>query len=394
MEENKNNRIVKKMLFISIIFLLFLPMIQQKIKLFDLKPLKGSFKKIKRPCFSSYNWFEGKYQAQQQNYLNQSVGFRDFFVRVFNQIHFSLYNEARANEVVIGKDKYLYELNYIKAHLGRDFIGEDKISEKTKKIKIISDTLRRKGIDLIILLAPGKASFYPEFIPERYNPQNRTTTNYEVFKRNLSESKVHLLDFHEWFREMKKKSQHPLFPKTGIHWSKYGEVLAADSIINYINTIQKKKYVPKLLISEIQISSEMRDTDDDIEDGMNLLFEIQDLQMGYPQFKIEKKSNLNQAKVLTVSDSYYWGMFNWGCSRDIFNEGKFWYYNKEIYPDSFTKSINVDDINIMEEVEKNDVIILLSTDANLYKFGFGFIDQLYDGYFNSSQNLTNIKNAN
>ena len=215
-----------------------------------------------------------------------------------------------------------------------------------------------------------------------------------MFKRNLSESKVHLLDFHEWFREMKKKSQHPLFPKTGIHWSKYGEVLAADSIINYINTIQKKKYVPKLLISEIQISSEMRDTDDDIEDGMNLLFEIQDLQMGYPQLKIEKKSNLNQAKVLTVSDSYYWGMFNWGCSRDIFNEGKFWYYNKEIYPDSFTKSINVDDINIMEEVEKNDVIILLSTDANLYKFGFGFIDQLYDGYFNSSQNLTNIKNAN
>ena len=89
MEENKHNRIVKKMLFISIIFLLFLPMIQQKIKLFDLKPLKGSFEKIKRPCFSSYNWFEGKYQAQQQNYLNQSVGFRDFFVRVFNQIHFS-----------------------------------------------------------------------------------------------------------------------------------------------------------------------------------------------------------------------------------------------------------------------------------------------------------------
>ncbi len=186
---------------------------------------------------------------------------------------------------------------------------------------------------------------------------------------------------------MKSTSPYPLFPKTGIHWSKYGEVVAADSIIKYINSIQREKKVPELMIGDIETSINIRGNDDDIEKGMNLLFDIGDLQMGYPKFKVQKDSDAGTAKVLTIADSYYWGL-----SKDAFNEGQFWYYNKQIYPDSYTTPVNVKDINIIEEVEKNDVVILLSTDANLNKFAFGFIDQLYDSYFNSNQNSINTKN--
>jgi hypothetical protein len=73
-------------------------------------------------------------------------------------------------------------------------------------------------------------------------------------------------------------------------------------------------------------------------------------------------------------------MFNYGFSRDLFGDGEFWYYNKQIYPDSYTTPLEVKDIDIRAKAEENDVIILLSTDANLYKFAFGFIDQLYEAY--------------
>ena len=79
-------------------------------------------------------------------------------------------------------------------------------------------------------------------------------------------------------------------------------------------------------------------------------------------------------------------MFNWGCSRDVFNNGQFWYYNQQIYPESFKNPTNVEDIDLLQEVEKNDVILLLSTDANLYKFAFGFIDQLHEIYFPTNKN--------
>ena len=85
-------------------------------------------------------------------------------------------------------------------------------------------------------------------------------------------------------------------------------------------------------------------------------------------------------KVLTVGDSYYWGMFNWGLTEFGFNKAQFWFYNNEIYPDIYDGDAKVSNVDIVAEVEKNDFILLLVTDANLHKFCFGFIDQLYDGY--------------
>ncbi len=391
MKELKLNSIVKNILFVCMMFLLFLPMIQQITKFLDEKPLNGSFSISEDPTFSLSTWFDGVYQTEKQDYLNQSFGFRSFFVRTYNQMQYSLYKQARANGVILGKDGYLYEENYIKAHLGRDFIGEREIAEKIEKLKKLEDTLTSKGISLVVLFAPGKGSFYPEFIPESYNPAYRTITNYEVYREQILKKDIRFLDFNDWFRKMKSSSPHPLFPKNGIHWSKYGEVLAADSMIKYINSIQKDKTIPELVIGDIEVSDEMRDSDEDIEQGMNLLFNMEDLTMGYPQFHVRIDENVNNPKVLTVADSYFWGMFNWGMSRDAFNEGQFWFYNVQIYPDSYETPINVEDISIVDEVEKNDVVILISTDANLYKFAFGFIDQLYDAYFHPDQNTNTAK---
>ena len=257
---------------------------------------------------------------------------------------------------------------------------------------MISDTLEAKGIDLIVLLAPGKASFYPEYIPEHYNPEHKATNNYEVYRKEIMQANIHLLDFNKWFRDMKANSDYPLFPKTGIHWSMYGEMLSIDSIIKYINTIHTDNKIPELLIRDIETSAnKMKGTDDDIEKGMNLLFNIKDLQMGYPQIEIQNDTSASPPKVLTVADSYYWSMFNWGLSKKAFNHGQFWYYNKQIFPESYKKPLNVIDINIREEVEKNDVVLLLFTDANLHRFAFGFIDQLYDSYFKSDKNSVSLK---
>ena len=129
-------------------------------------------------------------------------------------------------------------------------------------------------------------------------------------------------------------------------------------------------------------SNKPLDTDDDIENGMNLLFNIKDLKMGYPEVQFEISRDTPASKVLVVADSYYWGLFNSGVSRDIFNNGEFWFYNKQIYPHSYTAPLNVEDVNLKAHIETNDIIILLSTDANLPKFAFGFIDQVYDLYFN------------
>src|SRR5690606_30484493 len=146
-----------------LVILLLMPMVEQKFTFFELSPLNGSFVIHEKPKFSPESWFSGNYQSNLEAYVNQAIGFKNLFVRVYNQIYFSLFNNARANGVIVGEENYLFEESYIKAYVGSDFIGEQKIEEKIRKLKSINDTLNKKKIKLIVVFAPGKGSFYPEY---------------------------------------------------------------------------------------------------------------------------------------------------------------------------------------------------------------------------------------
>lgn len=359
---------------------LFLPMIQQFKKLVELKPLNGSYATIEEPVFKLNDWFEGKYQKNQEQYIDQEVGFRNFLVRTYNQIHYTLFDQARANNVIVGKENYLYDENYILAYLGRDFIGQKKIVDKVSKLQKISDTLRKQNIDIVVVFAPGKGSFFPEFIPESYEPSRKSITNHAAYSKELRKSDIHFLDLNTWFLSLKGKTNYPLFPKTGIHWSLYGEVLALDTLSDYVRAMRKTQ-LPKMIIDRVENPDTLRGTDDDIEKGMNLLFNIQDLKMGYPMLSFIENEKDTKLKVITVADSYYWGIFGQGLSGRIFVDEQFWYYNREIHSRFLPQSKLVQDVNIRQEVEKRDVIVLLFTDSNLPNFAYGFIDQLYDLYF-------------
>ena len=70
---------------------------------------------------------------------------------------------------------------------------------------------------------------------------------------------------------------------------------------------------------------------------------------------------------------------NW--AEDYFNNSPFWYYNREIYPESFTKQNFVSNlVDLAYEVEKNDVVLIMFTDANLKDFAYDFIERLYEEY--------------
>lgn len=383
MIENQINTKVKKVLFALVIALLFFPMIQQQWGLVDLKPLRGAFRVSSNPSFDFQNWLEGKYQDEKQKYIKQNVGFASFFIRLKNQVYFSAFNQAKAKSVVVGNNQYLCQEKYIMSFLGKDFVGEEKVHEDVLKLKRVVDTLQAKGIELVFIIAPGKASFYPELIPSSYDLNEKGVTNHEAYSKAIGQNEIHLLDFHSWFNEMKPTSAFPLIPKTGAHWSEYGELLAADSMISYINTIYHKKQIPSLSFGKIESSNEMRYSDDDIEKGMNLLFDIEDLTMGYPEFHIEELESAEKTKMLTVGDSFFTCMFRWIKPKEVFNNGQFWFYNKEAFHKGSSEPIILEGINVLKEVEKNDVVIIMTTDANLPNFTFGFVDQLFDCYYNS-----------
>jgi hypothetical protein len=233
---------------------------------------------------------------------------------------------------------------------------------------------------LLIVFEPGKASYYPEFFPNRYHPETKTLSNYHYFTRQCRNFGLDFLDFNAWFLAMKDTSAYPLFPKYGVHWSTYGMYLSADSLIKYIEKSCDID-LANIKFKNIKESNKIKDVDFDIELTLNLLFQLPHENMAYPEITIENKDVNVKPKVLTIADSYYWSIYNSNIPNQIFDKNDFWYYNKTIYPYMFgDNAIFIDHSKDKENIEKYNILLLMITELNLNQCFFGFTDKLYEIY--------------
>lgn len=362
-------------------------MVYYKFNFVRIPPLKGYVQDLQKTVFSDSVWFSGDYQLKQEKYMNSMFGLRSLYVRLHNQIDFSLFNKIHASEVVMGKENYLYEKSYINTYLGSDFMGLDSVNHILDQLKFISNRLAKMNKQLIIIFAADKASYYPEYIPETYFTIN-DSTNYKFLSEGVKKQGINAIDFNKWFVANKRRSKYPLFPKYGTHWSNYGAVLVADSIINYIQYL-KHIDMPNLIYNEIDLKQPIY-SDYDIADGMNLLFRLKSFEMAYPKISTEDAKNKTKPNVLVISDSFYWDMFSFGISKS-FNNGHFWYYNNYVYPESNKKNLMVNRLDLEKEINNHDVFIVMAGASNLHGLGWGFFDNAET--FFKTKNVIKINDA-
>lgn len=389
----KKNRLYQAV-FVVIMILMFVPMVQQLFHFASVEKLKGSIIKVENPTLSKSSWWNEEYQPAEEKYLNQNFGFRSSFVRLNNQLSYWFFKQTTAKGVIIGKENYLYETGYLKSYFGDYNVGEKAISERIKKMKAVSDTLQKLGKDLVVIAAPGKATFYPEYIPEKYFEERKTTselTNYVLFSKLLKENSLKFIDFNSLFVKMKDTSRYSLYAKTGIHWSQYGAMFAADSILNYLEDLRVIN-LPDMVCDSFKVSNSLQFYDRDIEEGMNLIFDIPNITMAYPYISFDKK-NSDKLDVLVISDSFYWPLYDVGLSEEVFNDAGFWYYNKQEFTKGKKREVrDVDSFVLADELAKKDVIILMATESNIGNMAWGFVEDSYSMFFDSDGHLEAEKN--
>ena len=243
---------------------------------------------------------------------------------------------------------------------------------------------------ILVVFAAGKASYFPEFIPDNYLKNKSLYTNYSVYKVGLKKWGIPYIDYLSWFNQLKNTTPYPLYSKCGIHWSKYAESLVADSLINFLSQTMHLK-LGKLKLDTLVVSEDNLYEDYDIGNALNLARKIKTFSMVYPSFHYDHVDSIHNNKVMVVADSYYWGMYNSGLSNMGFNGGQFWFYNNQIYSKEYSTPINVSEVEILDEMKKHDVIIIMNTETNLSRFGRHFIENMYDAFFVKNSAKSSVK---
>jgi hypothetical protein len=178
------------------------------------------------------------------------------------------------------------------------------------------------------------------------------------------------------FREWVHTQPYPVFPKCGVHWSNFGACLAADSVWQLLDQLQPEPMAVPYW-DTVTVTDHLSASDYDLGGMLNLVWPVEAGPMAYPDVKIKSDEHTCYPRLLTIADSFYWLWYtNAGFAKSGFRDSRFWEYCHTVHTsDGDPHELNKADIP--EEILRSDIVLLLCSEANLYRFGFGFVEEVY-----------------
>ena len=225
------------------------------------------------------------------------------------------------------------------------------------------------------MIAPSKAYYFEEYIPS-YLIAERSQTNYAYYSELLEETEVPVFDAHQWFLDIKDTTTYPIMSKAGIHWTKYGASIVADSLTSCLENIFNRKLY-RFQWDTVEMATDYRGGEYDLGNLINLYFPIPDQPYAYPgDFRIEPNEDGFKPATTVIGDSFYWLMYDTVLAAPYKNL-QYWYYYNSIFPVYEGKQKTIKEIDVISEIAKKDLVILVMSSQNFHVFGFRFLDDIY-----------------
>ena len=380
------NTIAKRWLFTLLSVVLLLPFLQQCLHFVESGPLLGAFTRSPDVAFSYKGWLAGSYQKQKTLFLNDGVGFRPDLVRVNDQINCSVFRKLAGGDAQLGVDNYLFSMAYIDEYEGRMYcLSERQARDEIRKLKQIQDTLDRMGKTFVFTYAPSKPYIFPEKIPRILRSRGVQKPNsYGAFKRLSDSFGVRQLDFNALFMAMKDTAP-DIFTKQGCHWSLRGSLLAADTLIKFIER-ERKIEMPEIVITKMAYSDVPRSPDNDLLNSINLIWPVAQERFCYPEYHYSPGDKKTKPKTVFIGDSFVWQWIDQGVMENATSDWEFWYYFGQVN-DQKTRggaaATALDNYDWPKVMLDADCVVVVFTPMNFFRFADStmFIEKMYDYFY-------------
>lgn len=361
------------------VVLLVLPALQQHFKWFNLKPLHGVTFATERPKLTVRSFMSGEYQQQEEKYLSENIGFREWMVRCYNQVSWSLFRLPQNKRVVVGKDRWLFSDILTRHHdhqLVYDYGGDNEevvglMEASAVMLFQLQEVLKELGVSFFVCLPPSKDRVCEAFMDPRERVYDRPSGEVAIdfFPPLFDSLGINYLNLSEYCMQIKDTVKYSLYLKSSFHWSQQSACYIADTLVRYIESLSGLN-MHNLTYGEPYLSK-TREPDADLEELMNLLWSVGDDENYYVDVDIDDDTVAVKPRWLVVGDSYYW-LWQYGLPLEkMFDAYHYWYYNNTIFNDALHS--NVKEVDVVRELLSTDVVMLLYSPTNLYDLSRGFL---------------------
>ena len=180
-----------KILFVGTIVVLTLLLVQTFTGVVHVKSLAGVTDEAEKPKLTLQNYVDGTFQDNLEKYCREHCGFREWFIRLYNQYRWSCFRETDNTTVVRGKGNWLFEDVYVKDHfesLMYNYTNDTAVMRslcETEALRLwkVQQLLEELGIHIFVNITPGKDVIFPEFLAENSlytRPEGFRAYNYYV----------------------------------------------------------------------------------------------------------------------------------------------------------------------------------------------------------------------
>lgn len=185
----------------------------------------------------------------RRNWLDRNFGLRKVLVRWEQLLDVRVLKASMPSDPVLaGKDEWLYlaqenpQLNVISDYRSIAHLTKSQLDTWVAIFKARRDWLARQGINYVVLVAPNKATVYPEYIPDRFNRAHRQS-KLDQMAAALTDAGIDFVDLRPALLEAKTKGLS--YYRTDSHWTPFGAFWAYRDL-----AVRLKKYFPGIVPSE------------------------------------------------------------------------------------------------------------------------------------------------
>lgn len=364
--------------------MLFSFALQKQTKLFKFKPLNGVFYPAPEPKLSFDAYRTGQYQAQVEPFLKENIGFREPLIRLYNQYLFDFYKKTFNNDIIFGKDHWLYFIQHVNEYYGTEIYrwydsweeARAKYDIEAKRMMKLRGVLKDYGVEFFVFMAPQKGFLYPEHLPNRVK-DTTTVSAREYFSAKFDEYDFPYIEMTKWFQSVKEADTLPylLFPETGAHWS-FSAAWATDSLMRFMGAL-KGIELPKLHYGPLRECSEStKEEFYDIEGLANLMRPIphkERLVESEVTYTVDSTTTLPSA--LFVGTSFLMQMYHYIPFSEVFPGSQYWYYNSTVYyGDGYKRMTHVPNLDVLQSLLDADYVVWFTEGDQMCKASFNFVE--------------------
>ena len=255
--------------------------VQMHWRPFNIKPLDGYTTTTDKPELTRASFASGDYQSDIEQYISENFGFREFFIRVYNQYSYSFLHQINNENIAEGYDHELFTYMYLDEITGQTLwdyypsIEEAKADARknVRETQRLIDTLKQFDIDFLFVFAPTKTSKKKKKMPQNYQEQISDFSLEEYYIELFKENDIPHVDFYNYFKTISDTVTYPLYPRTGTHWAQSTIPMVSDSLFRKLEELTGL-HLPSIDYLDDNISTDYSVQDGELEAAMNLLFPL------------------------------------------------------------------------------------------------------------------------